>query len=89
LGLFTLSGIVSAPEIFNCTNCKWKNRKAMALLERASLQKSDVPFSVYDSDGPSFASTPLSDALEDVRKSAGGSLTETEASDLSKKPTTS
>ena len=51
------------------------------------MQKSDVPFSVYDSDGPSFASTPLSDALEDVRKSAGGSLTEIEASDLSKKPT--
>jgi hypothetical protein len=34
-------------------------------------------------------STPLSDALEDVRKFAGGSLTETEASDLSKKPTIS
>jgi hypothetical protein len=50
-----MNGIVSAPEISNSTNCKWKNRNAMALLERASLQKSDVPFSVYDSDGPSFA----------------------------------
>jgi hypothetical protein len=44
-----------------------------------------VQFSAYDSDDLHVLSTALSDALEDVRRSAGGLLTEAETSDFSKR----
>jgi hypothetical protein len=44
-----------------------------------------VPFSAYDSDDLHLLSAALSDALEDVRKSAGGLLTEAETSEFSKR----
>lgn len=44
-----------------------------------------MPFSVYEPDAVRLLSAALSDALEDVRESAGGPLTEIETTDFTKR----